>query len=106
MGGMTMGECKDRQRKFRIIKQIINIPKEDMEDYHWAMFIHAMDFFKERTSLKKLILEHFFKKIFNYLLTKDLLTFVKEISINFIKIQKHLCNSKQTNLGATKNKKA
>jgi hypothetical protein len=28
-----------------ILKQIVNIPKEDMEDYHWVMFTHAMDFF-------------------------------------------------------------
>jgi hypothetical protein len=35
------------------LKQFVNIPKEDVEDYHWAMFTHAMDFFKERASLKK-----------------------------------------------------
>jgi hypothetical protein len=46
-----------------------------MEDYHWAMFINAMDFFKECTSLKKLIFEHFFTKLLNDLLTNDLVTF-------------------------------
>jgi hypothetical protein len=35
-----------------ILKQIINIPKEDMEDYEWAMFTHAMDFFYKCASLK------------------------------------------------------
>jgi hypothetical protein len=28
-----------------------------MEDYHWTMFTHAMDFLLKHTSLKKLILE-------------------------------------------------
>ncbi len=28
-----------------ILKQTINIPKTNMEDYHWAMFTRAMDFF-------------------------------------------------------------
>jgi hypothetical protein len=39
-----------------ILKQIVNIPKEDMEDYHWVMFTHAMDFFFKCASLKRLIL--------------------------------------------------
>jgi hypothetical protein len=34
-------------------KKIVHIPKEDMEDYHWVMFTHAMDFFQEHASLKK-----------------------------------------------------
>jgi len=38
-----------------LLKQTINITKEDMEDYHWVMFTHAMDFFQEWASLKKLI---------------------------------------------------
>ncbi len=36
-----------------LLKQIVNIWKEDMEDYHQPMFTHAMDFFKEHASLKK-----------------------------------------------------
>jgi hypothetical protein len=62
-----------------------------MEDYHWAMFIHAMDFFKERTSLKKLILEHFFMKLFNELSIEDLVTFGNQLSIEFMKFQKQFC---------------
>jgi hypothetical protein len=31
-----------------------------MEDYHWAMFTHAMEFFQKCASLKKPIPEHFF----------------------------------------------
>jgi hypothetical protein len=38
-----------------IMKQSVNISKDDMEDYNLAMFTHAMDFFKERASLKKSI---------------------------------------------------
>ncbi len=34
-----------KKESFAILKQIVNIPKEDMEDYHWVMFTHAMDFF-------------------------------------------------------------
>jgi hypothetical protein len=34
MGGVVMGKCKDKQIKFYIIEKIINIPKEDMEDYN------------------------------------------------------------------------
>jgi hypothetical protein len=29
-----------------LLKETINIPKEDMEDYHWKMFTHAMKFFQ------------------------------------------------------------
>jgi hypothetical protein len=35
------------------LKEIINIPKEDMEDYHWVMFTHVLEFFQEQASLKK-----------------------------------------------------
>jgi hypothetical protein len=45
---------KINKENIALLKQIVNI-QEDMEDYHWAMFTHAMDFFKERASLKKLI---------------------------------------------------
>jgi hypothetical protein len=44
MDGMAMGECQDRQKNLATLKQIVNIPKEDMEDYHWVMFTHAMIF--------------------------------------------------------------
>jgi hypothetical protein len=57
MGGIVMGKCEDKQKSLALLKQIVNILKEDMEDYNWAMFTHAMDFFKECASLKKLILE-------------------------------------------------
>jgi hypothetical protein len=29
-----------------LFKETINILKEDMEDYHYTMFTHAMEFFK------------------------------------------------------------
>ncbi len=48
-----MGEYKDIQKNnLTLLKQNINILKEDMEECHWAMFTHAMDFFKEHTSMK------------------------------------------------------
>jgi len=42
-----------------ILKQIVKLPKEDMENYHQAMFTYTMDFFKECTILKKSIPKHF-----------------------------------------------
>jgi hypothetical protein len=42
--------------KKSLLKQAINIYKEYMEDYNLVMFTHAMDFFKKRVSLKKLII--------------------------------------------------
>jgi hypothetical protein len=60
MGDLAMGKCEHRQKKsLALLNQTINIPKEDMEDYHWAMFTHAMDCFQEHASLKKQILKHF-----------------------------------------------
>jgi len=32
----------------------------DMEDYHWANFTNAMEFFQEWASFKKKIPKHFF----------------------------------------------
>jgi hypothetical protein len=46
--------AKINKNSFVILKQTINIPKEDMEDYHWVMFTHTMEFFKECASLKKI----------------------------------------------------
>jgi hypothetical protein len=57
-----------------LLKQIVNIPKEDMEDCNWAMFTHAMDFFKEHTNLKKPISKYFFTNLFNDLLIEELTT--------------------------------
>jgi hypothetical protein len=57
-----------------LLKQIINISKEDMENYHWAMFTHAMDFFKECASSKKPIPKHFFTNVLNDLSIKDVIT--------------------------------
>jgi len=58
-----------------VMKQTMNILKDDMEDYNLAMFTHAMDFFKERVSLKKPIPKHFFTSLLNDLSIEDLVTF-------------------------------
>jgi hypothetical protein len=42
-----MGESKDKQINFTLLRQIINILKEDMENYHSMMFTHAMDSLEE-----------------------------------------------------------
>jgi len=67
-----------------IMKQSVNISKDDMEDYNLAMFTHAMNFFKECASLKKPILKHFFTSLLNNLSIEDLLTFGNLISIEFM----------------------
>jgi hypothetical protein len=76
----------DKENLF-IMRQSVNISKDDMEDYNLAMFPHAMDFFKECGSLNKPILEHFFTSLLNDLSTKDLLTFGNLLSIEFKNIQ-------------------
>jgi hypothetical protein len=53
------------------MKHIVNISKNDMENYNLALFTHILDFFKERVSLKKQILEHFFTSLFNNLSIED-----------------------------------
>ncbi len=82
--------AKIDKESFAILKQIVNIPKEDMEDYHWTIFPHAMDFFKEHTSLKKPILKHFFTSLFNNLSIEDLVTLINLISTKFLKPRKQL----------------
>jgi hypothetical protein len=53
MGNVAMPNAKINKESLTLLKQIVNIPKEDMEDYHWEIFTNAMEFFKERASLKK-----------------------------------------------------
>jgi len=83
-----MGECKDKQKKITILKQTINIIKEDTEDYHWTMFTCAIDFSKECANLKKPIPKHFFTGLLNDLLTKHLITLGNLLSIEFLKPQR------------------
>jgi hypothetical protein len=45
MGGLAMGECEDRQIKSCIIETNCKHSEGGLEDYHWVMFTHAMDFF-------------------------------------------------------------
>jgi hypothetical protein len=56
-----------------------------MKDYNLAMFTHAMDFFRERASLKNLVLKHFFTSLFNDLLIDDLVTLGNLLSTKFMK---------------------
>jgi hypothetical protein len=46
--------AKTDKESLALLKQTVNIAKEDMEDYYWVMFTHVMDVFKEHESLKKL----------------------------------------------------
>jgi hypothetical protein len=66
--------AKINKESFCIMRQSVNIYKDDMEDYNLAMFTHVMDFFKERVNLKKLIPKHSFTSLLNDLSIEDLLT--------------------------------
>jgi hypothetical protein len=46
MATWQWASAKIDKESFTLLKQIVNVLKEDMEDYHWAIFTHAMDFFK------------------------------------------------------------
>jgi hypothetical protein len=67
-----------------IMRQNVNISKDDMEDYNLAMFTHAMDFSKECANFIKLIPMHFFTSLLNELSIKELLTLGNLLSIEFI----------------------
>jgi nucleoid DNA-binding protein len=68
-----------------MLKQTINISKEDMEDYILAMFTHVMDFLREHASLKKSVLKHFFTSLINNLSIEDLVTLGNLLSTKFMK---------------------
>jgi hypothetical protein len=53
---------KINNESIALLKKIVNI-LEDMENYHWVMFTHAMEFFQEHTSVKKPIPKHFFTSL-------------------------------------------
>jgi len=82
--------AKTDKESLTLLKQIVNITKEDMEDYHWAMFTHAMDFFQERASLKKLIPKRFFTSLLKDLSTKDLVTLGNLLSTKFMEPSRRL----------------
>jgi hypothetical protein len=56
-----------------------------MEDYNLGMFTHAMDLFKEHTSMKKSFREHFCTSLLSDLSTKDLVVLVNLLSTKFMK---------------------
>jgi hypothetical protein len=74
MGIMVWVNAKMDKESHSIMRQSVNISKDDMEDYNLAMSTHAMDFFKKHASLKKPILNHFFTSFLNNLSTNNLLT--------------------------------
>jgi hypothetical protein len=45
--------AKIDKESLTLFKETINISKQDAEDYHCAVFTHAIKFFQECTSLKK-----------------------------------------------------
>jgi alpha-L-arabinofuranosidase len=71
-----------------LLKQIVHISKENMEDYNLAMFTPAVDFFKEHMNLKNTIPEHFFTSLLSNLSIEDLVTLCNLLSTEFMKLKK------------------
>jgi hypothetical protein len=63
-----------------LLKETVNILKEDMENYH-----HAMDFFQKHASLKMPIQKHFFTSLLQDLLMEDLVSLGNFLSTKFMK---------------------
>jgi hypothetical protein len=61
-----------------------------MKYYNLVMFTHAMDFFKECVSLKKLFPKHFFTSLLNNLLIEDVVMLGDLRSTEFMKPQRQL----------------
>jgi hypothetical protein len=61
-----------------------------MENYHWAMFTHAMDFFPKCARLKTPIQEHFFTSLLQDLSMEDLVSLGNFLSIKFMKLNRRL----------------
>jgi hypothetical protein len=61
-----------------------------MEDYHWAMFAHAMEFFQEWASFKKSIPEQFFTSLLQDLSMENIVSLSNLLSIKFMKPSKQL----------------
>jgi len=97
--------AKIDKENLSLLKQIVHISKENMEDYNLAMFTRAIDFFKEHMNLKDMILEHFFTKLTEQFINIRLGNPL-QLAINKIhETQKTiLCNSRQAGLGATRTK--
>ncbi len=95
---------KINKESFALLKQIVNISKEDIEDYNRMMFTYAMDFFKECTNLKKSIPKHFFTcKLIEWFIDRG---FGNPWQLATNKIHETpkmtLCNFKQASLGVTR----
>ncbi len=69
------------------MKQIVNIFKNDVEDYNLALFTHAMDLFKECASLNKPIRKHFFTSLLNDQSIEDFVTLGNLLSTEFMNFQ-------------------
>jgi hypothetical protein len=54
--------AKIDKENLALLKQIVNILREDMEEYHWAMFTRAMDFL-EMHKFEKVDSKTFFHKL-------------------------------------------
>jgi hypothetical protein len=59
-----------------------------MENYHWVMFTHAMEFFQEHAGSRKPIPEHLFTNLLQDLLTKDLVSLGNLLSTKIMKLNR------------------
>ncbi len=84
--------AKINKESLALLKQTTNISKEDREDYNWAMFTHAMDFFKEWLSLKRMT--EFHKRIEQFVDKEFGNTCQLAINKNHETSKTTLCNSR------------
>jgi hypothetical protein len=77
--------AKINKENLALFKETINIPKEDMEDYHWVMFTHAMKLFQAWASFKKPIPKHFFTSLLQDLSMEDLVSLGNLLLTKFMK---------------------
>jgi hypothetical protein len=89
-----MGKQKDkRTRSIIAMKRPRQNPQSiahDIKDYHWAMFIHTMEFLKQCISLKKPLSKHYFTSIFKDLSNKNLVTLCELLATEIAKPKKRL----------------
>ncbi len=75
MGGLAMGECEDRQRKYYNIETNYKHSKGGYGRLPLGNVYTCHGFFLRGASLKKPILEHFFTSLLSDLSIEDLVTF-------------------------------
>ncbi len=106
MGGVTMGECKDKQRKFWIIKTNYKHPKGGYGRLPLGNVYTCHGFLQRTHELEKTDTWTFFHEIIQWIVNRGFGNLWQPTINRIYEISKTiLCNSRHVNLGATKNKR-